>query len=428
MHGRAAPRASATPTRSTASSTTASSTCCWRPGRASTAADVDRRGRTSLDERDAERLLGRRRPATADLAGARRWFTSFGSCSVSEPLDDLIALGLVSTPRSTERSTMTTTWVEGAAGSLFDIDNLPYGVFSRPGEEPRVGVRIGDQVLDLSPVAAAEMLDVHHVFEEPSLNAFMARGPPGPAVGARAGSPGCSPTRPSATWSSRTSCRSTTSTLHLPFEVADYVDFYASEHHASNVGRIFRPDQEPLLPNWRHLPVGYHGRAGTVVASGTPVVRPQRPAQGARPRRRRRSGPAAGSTSRPSSASSSAPAPTLGDAGRRTTRSPTTSSGWSGSTTGRPATSRPGSTSRSGRSSASPSPPRSRPGSPRSTALDAAWTDLPGQDPTPLPYLGAGRGRAGSTSTSRCVLERRGRQPAAVPRRCTGRPPRCSPT
>ena len=62
--------------------------------------------------------------------------------------------------------------------------------------------------------------------------------------------------------------------LHLPFAVGDYVDFYASLDHASNVGRIFRPDQEPLLPNWRHLPVGYHGRGGTVVVSGTPVVRP----------------------------------------------------------------------------------------------------------------------------------------------------------
>ncbi len=62
--------------------------------------------------------------------------------------------------------------------------------------------------------------------------------------------------------------------LHLPFAVADYVDFYASEHHASNVGRIFRPGGEPLTPNWRHLPIGYHGRAGTVVVSGTPVRRP----------------------------------------------------------------------------------------------------------------------------------------------------------
>ncbi len=69
--------------------------------------------------------------------------------------------------------------------------------------------------------------------------------------------------------------------LHLPFEVADYVDFYASEQHASNVGRIFRPDGEPLTPNWKHLPVGYHGRAGTVVVSGTPVVRPEGQRRGA---------------------------------------------------------------------------------------------------------------------------------------------------
>ena len=63
--------------------------------------------------------------------------------------------------------------------------------------------------------------------------------------------------------------------LHLPFEVADYVDFYSSIEHATNLGRLFRPDVEPLLPNWRHLPVGYHGRAGTVVPSGTPIRRPR---------------------------------------------------------------------------------------------------------------------------------------------------------
>ena len=62
--------------------------------------------------------------------------------------------------------------------------------------------------------------------------------------------------------------------LHLPFEVADYVDFYSSQHHAENLGRMFRPDSEPLTPNWKHLPIGYHGRAGTVVVSGTDVARP----------------------------------------------------------------------------------------------------------------------------------------------------------
>ncbi len=176
---------------------------------------------------------------------------------------------------------MTDTWVDGAAGSLFDVDNLPYGVFSRGGEEPRVGVRIGDLVLDVAPVAAAEMLDVHHVFEERSLNPLMAEG--------RA-------VRSSLrTWLTGLLTDETERDLvephlapvsdvmlHLPVEVADYVDFYASLEHATNVGRIFRPDAEPLLPNWRHLPVGYHGRAGTVVASGTDVVRPagQRKAPG----------------------------------------------------------------------------------------------------------------------------------------------------
>jgi fumarylacetoacetase len=62
--------------------------------------------------------------------------------------------------------------------------------------------------------------------------------------------------------------------LRLPFEVGDYVDFYASEHHATNLGRMFRPGSEPLTPNWKHLPIGYHGRSGTVVASGTPIRRP----------------------------------------------------------------------------------------------------------------------------------------------------------
>ena len=87
----------------------------------------------------------------------------------------------------------------------------------------------------------------------------------------------------------------------LPFTVGDYVDFYSSLEHASNLGRMFRPDSEPLLPNWRELPVGYHGRAGSVVVSGTPVRRPARPAAVRRPPALRPS--ASGSTSSSSSAS-----------------------------------------------------------------------------------------------------------------------------
>jgi fumarylacetoacetase len=148
-------------------------------------------------------------------------------------------------------------------GSPFGPDNLPYGVFSVDGDAPRVGVRLGDTVVDL-----AVLLD-EEVFAAPSLNPFLAQGPARWAqVRARltellAGDvPGAAQHAVGGV------------ALHLPFEVADYVDFYASEHHATNLGRLFRPGAEPLLPNWRHLPVGYHGRAGTVVVSGTDIVRP----------------------------------------------------------------------------------------------------------------------------------------------------------
>jgi fumarylacetoacetase len=170
---------------------------------------------------------------------------------------------------------MSSCWVDGAAGSPYDVDNLPYGVFSTTANVARrVGVRIGDHVLDVAPVAAAQQPELAAAFAAPSLNAVMATGRP-TWTALRA-------------WFTRLFTDEaeralvephlvpvTDVTLHLPFVVADYVDFYCSLQHATNVGRIFRPDGEALLPNWRHLPVGYHGRAGTVVVSGTPVVRPQ---------------------------------------------------------------------------------------------------------------------------------------------------------
>ena len=163
------------------------------------------------------------------------------------------------------------TWLELAPDSLFGLSNLPYGVFSagdRPQSGPRVGVRIGDSVLDL-----AEVLD-DPVFGERSLNAFMAQGR----------------TRWSDTRARITELLTAERhrrvveaslyplsgvRLHLPFVPGDYVDFFANEYHAANAGRIFRPGAEPLAPNWKYLPVGYHARAGTIVASGTPVTRPR---------------------------------------------------------------------------------------------------------------------------------------------------------
>ena len=135
-----------------------------------------------------------------------------------------------------------------------------FGVFSDAAGPARVGFRVGHGVVDLAAHGLGE------VFSRPSLNAFLALGRTAwEDVVARVselveGGAVLIPLEDT--------------TAHLPFEVADYVDFYSSLEHATNLGRLFRPDAEPLLPNWRRLPVGYHGRAGTVVVSGTPVVRP----------------------------------------------------------------------------------------------------------------------------------------------------------
>ncbi|HKP43333.1 fumarylacetoacetate hydrolase family protein [Mycobacterium sp.] len=147
---------------------------------------------------------------------------------------------------------------------------LPFGVFSVGAERPRVGVAIGDRVLDL----AAALGDP--VFDHPSLNPFLARGPNAWSATREAlldmldaGGPGVR------AGLHRHLFAIDKVRLHLPFEVADFVDFFSSIEHAVNAGRILRPGEEPLKPNWRHLPVGYHGRAGTVVASGTPIRRPR---------------------------------------------------------------------------------------------------------------------------------------------------------
>ncbi len=165
-------------------------------------------------------------------------------------------------------------WVDGAAGSGYDADHLPYGVFAVADEDPRVGVRIGDHVLDLTPVAASDMLDTHHLFDEPSLNELLAAGRP-VWESTRAWITGLVTDETERDLVEPHLVPLDEVTMLMPFQVGDYVDFYASLDHATNVGRLFRPDAEPLLPNWRWLPVGYHGRGGTVVPSGTDIVRPQ---------------------------------------------------------------------------------------------------------------------------------------------------------
>ncbi|MGN9761783.1 fumarylacetoacetase [Streptomyces sp. SD31] len=161
-------------------------------------------------------------------------------------------------------------------GDPFGTHNLPYGVFSLPGSDSahRVGVRLGDHVLDAGKAAYALGSPYAPLLAQDSLNPLLA-----------AGHTTWSDVRRALTaWVTVPAHQEAIAdllhplssvTLHLPFEVADYVDFYASENHARNVGQIFRPDAaDSLTPNWKHLPIGYHGRSGTVVVSGTDVVRP----------------------------------------------------------------------------------------------------------------------------------------------------------
>ncbi|MBQ0979491.1 MULTISPECIES: fumarylacetoacetase [Micromonospora] len=165
------------------------------------------------------------------------------------------------------------TWVTGADGSPYGVTNLPYGVFRSDEGQPRIGVRIGSWVFDLAAAEAADLVLAAGALCRPTLNEFMALGrPQWTAVRQRITELLTDPAHRPAVEPLLVPLDDVE--MLLPIEVADYVDFYSSEHHASNVGQIFRPGQPPLLPNWKHLPIGYHGRAGTVVVSGTPVIRP----------------------------------------------------------------------------------------------------------------------------------------------------------
>ncbi len=167
--------------------------------------------------------------------------------------------------------------------SDFPIQNLPYGVFSAADSpKPRVGVAIGDFVLDLSVLEDEGLLDLspaYEVFAQSSLNAFMALGPAvwsktRAAISAllRHDNPRLRDDKP---LRSRALLPRNDVNLHLPFHVAGYTDFYSSKEHATNVGVMFRGKDNALQPNWLHMPIGYNGRASTVVVSGTKVRRPR---------------------------------------------------------------------------------------------------------------------------------------------------------
>lgn len=173
-------------------------------------------------------------------------------------------------------------WVDSAnvAGADFPLQNLPYGAFTtNAARTPRLGVAIGDRILDLSSAAHARLLPepVAAACQQPTLNALLALGSPAwsdlrARLSELLGADTCSAEDRARVETCLVPQRA--ATLQLPVATRDYTDFYASIHHATNVGSMLRPEG-PLLPNYKWMPVGYHGRASSLVLSGTPVRRPQ---------------------------------------------------------------------------------------------------------------------------------------------------------
>lgn len=174
-------------------------------------------------------------------------------------------------------------WVPVAPDSDFPIQNLPFGIFATPGIAPRVGVAIGAHVLDMQQLAEAGLLEdcgvARSVFAQPSLNAFAATG--------RAVQRDVRNRVSELLRDDNAELRDNTALvasalyqqadvqMRLPVEIGDYTDFYSSIEHATNVGIMFRGKDNALMPNWKHIPVGYHGRSSSIVISGTDVHRPK---------------------------------------------------------------------------------------------------------------------------------------------------------
>lgn len=167
-------------------------------------------------------------------------------------------------------------WVESSCGHPdFPVQNLPLGIFSPPGGEPRGGAAIGDAILDIAAVAMrldGEAGEAARLAGQPTLNMLLGSGRSA-LLALRRGLFALLTDRVHEEAIRPALHRSADCTLHLPVRIPDYTDFYTGIHHAENVGRLFRPDN-PLLPNYKHVPIGYHGRASSIRLSGVDVVRP----------------------------------------------------------------------------------------------------------------------------------------------------------
>ncbi|CAN7979846.1 unnamed protein product, partial [Ixodes pacificus] len=196
------------------------------------------------------------------------------------PLSLLVYAAFRSSPTSFAAAM---SFVPVTEGSDFTYENLPYGIFSTPtNKKPRPGVAIGDYILDLSVVkhffTGPHLKNSQHVFDESSLNSFMGLGRPAWLEARQVIQKLLSKNEPvlkdDIALKAKALVPMSQATMHLPAQIGDYTDFYSSLEHATNVGVMFRGKDNALMPNWKHLPVGYHGRASSIVVSGTPIRRP----------------------------------------------------------------------------------------------------------------------------------------------------------
>ncbi len=169
-------------------------------------------------------------------------------------------------------------WVTSANSkeTPFPLNNLPYGVFSIGGASPICGVAIGDMILDVAACEAAGLINlgVEPVFQLPAWNPLMAQGPDSWAALRRILVELLEEGSSHRNDIEQFLVRQADVEMHMPFRVGEFTDFYASRHHATNVGTMFRGPENALPPNWLHIPIGYNGRASTVVVSKTPITRP----------------------------------------------------------------------------------------------------------------------------------------------------------
>ncbi len=166
--------------------------------------------------------------------------------------------------------------IEIPENSDFSIHNIPFGIFSTPNHSKRAGVAVGDHILDLAAVAKLGVFDFDSsVLERENLNDFIGLGKATTSKIRAAVQQWLQDENSVLAGKPELFVPQSKAQMHMPVSVGDYTDFYSSIEHATNVGKMFRDPENALLPNWKHIPVGYHGRASSIVVSGTPVHRPK---------------------------------------------------------------------------------------------------------------------------------------------------------